>query len=142
MPKSGKSDSNLFAIDHGAIETILGDANAPLIRRNTDLLAAFERMPVSLGSEDDVIRAGRFVKQLKAAVRETAKARLSDGRPFADATATVKSFFQKYEEPLKAALEVVLGRLTDAAVRARPAPDDGPVEEAARWASIWPESRS
>jgi len=142
MPKSGKSDSNLFAIDHGAIETILGDANAPLIRRNTDLLAAFERMPVSLGSEDDVIRAGRFVKQLKAAVRETAKARLSDGRPFADATATVKSFFQKYEEPLKAALEVVLGRLTDAAVRARPAPDGGPVEEAARWASIWPESRS
>ena len=127
MGRSGKGDSNLFAIDYDAIETTLRDANERLIKRGADLLAAFSRMPDSLASDEDVTSARRFAGQLDEATKEARRARLSDGRPFKDATATVKAFFDGIEKPIKEALEVVLKRLTDAAHRSRPGPDDIPV---------------
>ena len=126
MGRSGKANSNLFAIDYDAIETTLGDANERLIKRSADLLAAFSRMPNSLLSDEDVTSARRFAGQLDDATKEARRARLSDGRPFKDAAATVKAFFDGIEKPIKAALEIVLKRLTDAAHRGRPEPDDIP----------------
>lgn len=127
MQRSGKSNSNLFAIDYDAIETTIRDANERLINRSSDLLAAFSRMPDSLASDEDATNARRFAGQLDKAIREVRRARLSDGRPFKDATATVKAFFDGIDKPLKDALEFVLRRLTDAAHRSRPTPDDIPV---------------
>lgn len=126
MRSSSKGNSNLFAIDHAAIEATLKDANEPLIKRGADLIAAYARMPESLVSDDDVTRARRFSGQLDEAIKEIRKARLSDGRPFKTATATVKAFFDGIDKPIKQALENVLTRLTDAADRGRPAPDDIP----------------
>ena len=79
-------------------------------------------MPVSLESEEDINRANRFSRQFDDAIRETRRARLSDGRPFKSATATVKMFFDEIEGPLKVGLKSVLGRLTEAARSSPSAP--------------------
>lgn len=118
------ADSNLFAIDYDAIETTLAEANAPLLKRRADLLAAFSRAPDPLVGDEDVSRVRRFAGQLDDAIRETRRARLADGRPFRDASATVKKFFDEIEKPLKEALQAILKRLTDAAHRSRPKPAD------------------
>jgi hypothetical protein len=45
MPAPQSKNSNLFAIDFDAIETILQDANDQLMDRSVELLSAFSRMP-------------------------------------------------------------------------------------------------
>jgi hypothetical protein len=127
MRQSRKSNSNLFAIDYGAIETTLKDANARLLKRRDDLLAAFSRAPDPLALDEDINRARHFAKQLEEAIREASKARLSDGRPFRDASATVKAFFDEIEKPLKKTLQAILKRLTDAAHQSHSAPSTSPV---------------
>ena len=127
MRRPRTSDSNLFAIDYDAIRSTLADANAPLLRRRDDLLAAYARAPEQLETDEDVDRARRFAGQLDEAIRETRKARLSDGRPFRDASATVKSFFDEIDKPLRNASRSILARLTDAAHRGRPTPGETPI---------------
>ncbi len=127
MRRPRTSDSNLFAIDYDAISATLADANAPLLRRRDDLLAASARVPEQLDTDEDVDRARRFAGQLDEAIRETRKARLSDGRPFRDALATVKRFFDEIDKPLQNASRSILKRLTDAAHRVRPTPGETPV---------------
>jgi hypothetical protein len=118
MQQARASNSNLFAIDHAAIKATLQDANAQLLDRRDQLLAAFSRAPQHL-LDEDVERANRFVRQLDTALREARQARISDGRPFRVASETVKVFFDAIEKPLQEALRAMLARLTDAAERAR-----------------------
>ena len=127
MRRPRTTDSNLFAIDYDAIRSTLADANAPLLRRRDDLLAASSRAPEQLEGGEDVDRARRFAGQLDEAIREARKARLSDGRPFRDASATVKSFFDEIEKPLQNASRTILARLTDAAHRVRPRLGETPI---------------
>jgi len=127
MQRSHGSNSNLFAIDYGAIETTLRDANARLLKRRDDLLAAFARAPAPLALDEDIDRARHFAKQLERAIREAKRARLSDGRPFRDASATVKVFFDEIEKPLKNTLQAILKRLTDAAHQSQSTPSTPPV---------------
>lgn len=119
MRRRKTSDSNLFAIDYDAIVTTLAEANAPLLKRRADLLAAFSRAPDPLALDDDIVRARRFAGQLDEAIRAARRARSADGRPFRDASATVKAFFDEIDKPLKQALQAILKRLTDAAHRGR-----------------------
>ncbi len=128
MRRARTRDSNLFAIDYDAISATLADANAPLLRRRDDLLAASARVPEQLDTDEDVDRARRFAGQLDETIREARKARLSDGRPFRDASATVKSFFDEIDKPLQNASRTILKRLTDAAHRVRPTPGETPVQ--------------
>jgi hypothetical protein len=129
MQRPRTSDSNLFAIDHDAIKSTLADANAPLLKRRDDLLAACSRAPERLESDEDVTRARRFAGQLDEAIEEARKARLSDGRPFRDASATVKSFFDEIEKPLQSASRTILKRLTDTAHRGRRYQAEPPMPE-------------
>ena len=116
MAKS--KDSNLFAIDHNAIVEVLKDANVLLLKRKDELMAAFERVPSDL-SEDQLERAKKFTAQLQKAVGDSREARLSDGRPFRNAVATVKAFFDAIEGPMQDALREMRQRLTDVALRKR-----------------------
>jgi hypothetical protein len=114
MPKLA---SNLFAIDHDAIRAVLADANRRLIERKNELCSALLRVPETLSAPDHIARAQVFTKQLQAALRESRSSRLSDGRPFRDATATVTSFFAQIDGPLQAAAATMRERLTEAALR-------------------------
>ncbi len=127
MQRPRAQDSNLFAIDHDAIRATLADANAPLLRRRDDLLGASGRAPELLDSDQDIDRARLFARQLDEAIREARVARLSDGRPFRAASATVKRFFDEIEEPLKRASRTILKRLTDTAHRGRRNQTETPV---------------
>ncbi len=127
MQRPRAQDSNLFAIDHDAIRSTLGDANAPLLRRRDDLLAASARAPELLDTDEDIDRARLFARQLDDAIREARAARLADGRPFRGASATVKRFFDDIEGPLKSASRTILARLTDTAHRGRRMQTETPV---------------
>ena len=86
-------DSNLFAIDCDAIKKVLAEANAQLLRRRDNLLAALSRAPDFLCSEEAIVRALRFAALLKEATAEARAARISDGRPFQIAAAAIKMRF-------------------------------------------------
>lgn len=127
MRRPRSRDSNLFAMDHDAIRATLADANLPLLRRRDDLLAAASRVPALLESDEDIDRGRRFAGQLDEAIRDARAARLADGRPFRDASGTVKRFFDDVEEPLRSASRTILKRLTDAAHRGRTVQAETPV---------------
>jgi hypothetical protein len=119
MPRSTKGDSNLFAIDHDAIRSVLAEANRRLLDRRDELCSALTRVPKTLMEPDQIARANVFARQLQGAIQETRSSRLSDGRPFRDATATVKAFFDQIERPLQSAVAAMRERLTEAALRNR-----------------------
>lgn len=107
---------NLFAIDNAAIESTLSEANQTLLKERDKLLRAFEALPDALLSSDDIETAQDFARSVEDALSETKKARLADGRPFADASKIVKDFFQRIEGPLKATLDELQVRVTRAAL--------------------------
>ena len=119
MPGSARRDSNLFAIDHDALRAVLADANRRLVGRKDELCSALPRVPEVLLVLDQIARAKVFAKQLQDAICELRSSRLSDGRPFREATATVTAFFRQIDEPLQAAVEIIGERLTEAALRDR-----------------------
>lgn len=129
MPRSRITDSNLFAIDHEAIRKTLAEANKSLLKRCDDLLAAFSRVPEDLNSDENIQRAKLFARQLNEAAREARDARLSDGRPFRDATSTVKAFFDEIENPLQSASQSIVNRLTAAAQESRRTQSAPPLPE-------------
>lgn len=119
-----KKGSNLFALDHDAILDTVRDANAALLARTVSLAEAFDRMPVTLDTDDLVERARGFRAQIEAAARDLRLARLEDGRPFRDADATVKGFFAEPEQRMARIEREVRNRLTAVALRARPPPSN------------------
>ena len=119
MPRPAKGDSNLFAIDHDALRAVLADANRKLVERKDELCSALPRVPEALLVPDQIARTKIFARQLQDAIRELRSSRLSDGRPFREATATVAAFFREIDNPLQAAVGIISQRLTEAALRNR-----------------------
>lgn len=110
---------NLFAIDHTSIEATLTEANQPLIKRRDKLLRAFEAIPPSLDTYEQVEAAQDFAREVEELLGEAKRARLSDGRPFTEAAKTVKDFFARIEGPLGSTLDALMARVTEAALRQR-----------------------
>ncbi|MCW5714473.1 MAG: hypothetical protein KIT43_08195 [Bauldia sp.] len=130
---------NLFAIDQASIEATLAEANGALISGRNKLLRAFRSIPESLDTVEDIDKAQAFGKDLEELLSEARKARLSDGKPFTEAGKTVKDFFARIEGPLKATMDELHQRVTQAALRQRklaaeagareqPATGSGPLE--------------
>jgi hypothetical protein len=123
MQRPAKRDSNLFSIDHNAIRAVLADANRKLIERKDELCSALQRVPETLALPDHIARAQVFARQLQAALQESRSSRLSDGRPFRDATATLTAFFAQIDGPLQSAIATIRERLTEAALRSSDDPN-------------------
>ena len=94
--------SNLFSIDFEAIEKVLEDANGPLIEKVAAVLDKASEMPEAINSNEVADEIIQLLKQLREVNREVSQARLSDGRPFSDATKVVKNWFGRTENKLKA----------------------------------------
>jgi hypothetical protein len=107
---------NLFAIDHAAIESILGDANQSLLKDRDKLLRRFDTLPSRLLTSEEIQESQEFARDLDATLKEAKDARLSDGRPFSDASKIVKDFFQRVEGPLQATRDELQERITQAAL--------------------------
>jgi hypothetical protein len=115
---------NLFALDQASIESTLAEANGHLLKERDDLLHAFERLPDSLDTLAQIETTQTFARKLEGLLAESKQARLSDGKPFSEATKVVKDFFARIEGPLKAVLQEIIDRVTNAALRQRRL-DDG-----------------
>ncbi|MCC6736906.1 MAG: hypothetical protein IT534_12380 [Bauldia sp.] len=130
MPKTPRG-RNLFAIDQASIESTLAEANGALITGRDRLLRAFRAIPESLDTIEDIEKSQAFAQDLDDLLTEAKKARLSDGKPFTEAGKTVKEFFARIEGPLKATMDELHHRVTQAALRQR----RKAAEEAARLAA-------
>ena len=109
---------NLFDVNVAIVEQILAEANAALLRRCEDLLAAHGRMPPTLPDDASVARARSFARQLKAAIAEARRAKIDDKAPFIRANKAVDAFFGAFTKRLSAALLDVERALEDARQRA------------------------
>ena len=101
MRRRKTQNSNLFAIDFDAIENVLQDANAPLISAAEDLLDRGSLIQEVVDTSD-AENLKEIVAQIRDQGKQLSKARLSDGRPFTDASSLVKNWFGKTEDRLKA----------------------------------------
>lgn len=100
--------SNLFAIDVDAALRAIEDANKPLVERHNALMEAFDRVPPSLETEDDILRGKKFARLLNDAYGRCRKARLSDTKPIKDLLKRIEAFFKAMEkESLDARKEIV-----------------------------------
>ena len=123
--------SNLFQVDVEAVERLLAEANAALVRRCQDLVAALDRMPAILETDDAVRRAEVYARQLKAMVAEIRKAKSSDKAPFAAAGKAVDAFFDAHRKSLDRTLAAVEQALDAARQRAlTQAEETRPTDEA------------
>lgn len=98
---------NIFLVDIESIRQILKEANAPLAKRSDELVAALDRVPTALKTDDEVRRAINYSRMLKNQIRECREARLSDQKSFKEAVKTVEEYFADFENPLKRAFEKV-----------------------------------
>ena len=101
MKKS--KNSNLFYINLDAIETELAEANAPLIKKAEEILEEANGYTDELSSLEEAERLKVFIRNLRNQKRDVSNARLSDGRPFAEAAGVIKQWFGITENKLKAA---------------------------------------
>ena len=108
---------NLFAIDFEAAENAVLAANEELVKRHDLLMAAFQRLPTRLESNESIERGKRFAKQLKEATLNCRSNRLSDTKPLRELLRRIESFFKRMEEQTKSAHDAVIAALGEEAVR-------------------------
>ena len=118
MPPTGAPRRNLFDVDVEAIERLLTEANAPLVKRCEQLTAALARMPATLDTDDDVKRAESYARQIKGAMADLRKAKATDRAPFAQAEKAFDAFFARLRKPLERTLASVELALDAARARA------------------------
>lgn len=104
--------SNLFAIDLDAAERVVTEANPELLRRHAQLMAAFQRLPSSFETADNIARAKTFARQLRESASQCRATRLSDTRPLRDLLRRVDTFFKKMEKEAIDACSVVVDQLS------------------------------
>ena len=96
-------DNNLFSIDLEAIERVLEDANAPMLSQAEQIISKAIEYPNEINENAEAEELKSFLAQLRLQTKQVAQARLSDGRPFSDASKVVKAWFGKTEDRLKTA---------------------------------------
>ena len=99
--RNPQKNSNLFYIDFEAIEKVLVDANGPLLEKVAELLVKASELPDKVNNNEIADEITHLLKQLRQLNRQVSQARLSDGRPFTDATKVVKRWFGRTENKLK-----------------------------------------
>lgn len=73
----------------------LESENADLVKRKTDLLAAFARAPITVDDDETCGRMGDFSKQLGACVKEAEARRQAAKEPTLQAGRIIDGFFKK-----------------------------------------------
>ncbi len=73
--------NNIFAIDFDAVVQTTRDANDNLANRHRELMAARDRMPATLHTNDEVANVEKFAENLKKHASVCRATRLSDTKP-------------------------------------------------------------
>lgn len=83
-----------------------------LIARKDELIAAVERVPAEIDSDEAAGKVADFVKQLMAAHKAAETARIGAKEPHLEAGRVVDGFFKAITEPLYGAKQKIEARLT------------------------------
>ena len=78
-----------FQIDHNKIRSILADAYISLRQRRDNVIAAFVELPDQLVTDEDIELAQGVIRELNETREAARRDRLSDQKPFKDASATI-----------------------------------------------------
>lgn len=84
---------------------------ADLLARRDELLAAVDRVPASIESEEIAQKVGDFIKQLQSAVKNADAGRIAEKEPYLAGGRSVDGFFKKITEPLVKAKKDIEARL-------------------------------
>ena len=125
-------DSNLFKIDFDAIERVLADANAQLIDRVKYTIRKIESLPSEAHTKADIENVKIVLGEIRQLSKDVRKARLSDGRPFSEATKRVKKWFASWETTLSSIDATLSQNLEEAAKRASSSISKGVTTEGAK----------
>lgn len=90
----------------------LAEKHGDLAKRRDELLAACERVPETIDSDDAAGRVGDFLKQLGAAAKASEAARVAEKEPHLAAGRVVDGFFKAITDPLTKAKKGIEARLT------------------------------
>ena len=97
--RSRSSNSNLFSLNYDQILETINDANSNLLSRVNDVLETSQiKLDQEIISNELAESLKDFLKKLRQLQKDLSSARLSDGRPFTDATKKIKIFFQNTKE--------------------------------------------
>ncbi len=115
--------NNIFAIDFDAVVQAIKDANENLAIRHSELMAARDRMPKKLHTNDEVAKAKKFAEHLKKHISLCRSTRLSDTKPLRELVKRVESYFKAMEDDAKSAQKrfatLLATRLVKSSVRHR-----------------------
>ncbi len=107
---------NIFAIDFDAVVQTIKDANDDLSNRHNELLAACNRMPTTLQSNDEIRKAKKFAEQLKQHQSACRSTRLGDTKPLRALVKRVEKFFKEMEDDAKTMQDTVINKLSEKAL--------------------------
>ena len=85
---------------------------SPLERRRDELLAAVDRVPAEVDSDDLAGKIADFIKQITAAMKSAEAARVAAKEPHLEAGRIVDGMFKKITDPLDGAKRRIEQRLT------------------------------
>ena len=111
MFDKSKSNKTLFNVDFEAIKSTLSSANSLLVERGKVLINTYERLPITIDSSSDLESYNKYVKESESFSKETRSQRLSNSKPFRDATKVVNDFFKAIDDPIDRELRVVKDRI-------------------------------
>ena len=111
MFNKSKSNKTLFNVDFEAIKLTLSSANYLLVEKSKALIDSYEKLPTTIGSSNDLTSYKEYVRDSDNFSKESRSQRLSNSKPFRDATKVVNDFFKTIDDPIERELRVVKERI-------------------------------
>ena len=99
--RRNQQGSNLFKIDLSAILKTIEDANKDLLINTEILLNELEVLPKIVTNDTELKVVQDFIVKISLHKKDVAQSRLSDGKPFSDASKTIKNWYASIEDQLK-----------------------------------------
>jgi len=93
--------SNLFKIDLDTVLKTIKDVNKDLLINTDKLLNELENLPKNLSNDIELKVVQDFIVKLSQHKKEVAQSRLSDSKPFSEATKKIKNWYGAIEDKLK-----------------------------------------
>lgn len=94
------------------LATVLREDNAALVARKDELLAAFERVPADVDSDEICGKVNDFIKQVDAAKKHAEKLRVDQKEPHLNAGRIVDGFYKTVTDPLDKVKKALTQRVT------------------------------
>ena len=111
-----KSNETLFNVDVNAIKSTLESANQILKENGLSLIGKYELLPSKITFDKDFDDSVAFIQESEKFLDESKKFRLSNGKPFREATKVINDYYKSIDEPVEQELRIVKERINTKAL--------------------------